>query len=217
MSVVLAFGGRAGRRPSRHRQAPHDLFSGLPASVPEPRAGIWWPAPGRLAAGPCPGGADGLSAREELASLAAAGVRHLIDLAEAHEHASYHALLPALSLSLPRPIAWERHAIPEGGVPGVAQLNHILDRIDALIAVDAMPCVHGQDGRGRTVLVAACWRVRHGESPRDALVQAAGAWRAAQTRRQDGEGPETLEQRRFVHDWARHDRLRSPRGAARCG
>lgn len=208
MSVVLAFRDHAGRRPIPPVAPVRDLFADLSATGDAPPDPFWWPAPGRLAAGPCPGGADGATAREGLARLAAAGVRHLVDLTEEHEHVSYHALLPALSLALTRPVGWERHPIVEGGVPGVAQLNRILDRLDALVAVGAMPCIHGLGGRGRTVLVAACWRVRHGEAPRTALAEAGRAWRATRPHARTLDVPETLEQRRFVHDWPRRDRLR---------
>lgn len=212
MSVVLAFPGAPDRAVRRNRHADRDLFSatnvaGHPAAASPLHA--WWVASQRLAAAACPGGPDGNTARAALRHLAATGVRHLVDLTEAHEHASYHALLPALSLALERPVGYERHPITEGGVPGIAAANRLLDRLDALVAVGAVPCLHGLAGRGRPAMVAACWLVRHGETPQAALARVARLWQAADRTPRGNDLPETLMQRRFVHDWGRCDRLRA--------
>ena len=201
-----------------HRPPTADLFS-VPQvdnlfMPPRPHDNCYWVIPGRLMAGEYPGAHDAALARERLARAGAAGVRHFIDLTEAHELAPYHPLLPEISLALDRPVGHERWAIHDVDVPHSADYaNRILDRIDALVAVDAVPYVHCWGGIGRTGTMIGCWLVRHGNSGEEALDILAGHWATVAKRTRHPRSPETDAQCRFILDWARHDSLRS--GAAR--
>ncbi|MBL8385038.1 MAG: hypothetical protein JNM90_18290 [Burkholderiales bacterium] len=189
-----------------------DLFAGAAADAgpARPHADCYWVLPGRLIAGEYPGAAAEAETRARLARIAAAGVRHFLDLTEADELAPYHPLLPQVSLGVDRAVTHERWPIIDRGVPGsIAYARRILDRIDALLAVDAVPYVHCWGGVGRTGTVIGCWLVRHGRSGAEALEVIAAHWQTMAKRHRHPRSPETEAQRRFVLDWARHDR---PRG-----
>lgn len=189
-----------------------DLFDGAAAeALPErPHADCYWVLPGRLLAGEYPGAATEAEARARLAAIAGAGVRHFVDLTEDHELSPYHPLLPQVSLGFERAVTHERWPIIDRQVPGsTAYARRILDRIDALLAVDAVPYVHCWGGVGRTGTVIGCWLVRHGRSGEEALEVIAAHWRTMAKRHRHPRSPETDAQRRFVLEWARHDRLRS--------
>ena len=199
------------------RPATADLFSAPQvdnsAMPPRPHENCYWVIPGRLMAGEYPGARDAALGRDCLVRTGAAGVRHFIDLTEAHELAPYHPLLPEISLTLDRPVGHERWAIHDVDVPRSADYaNRILDRIDALVAVDAVPYVHCWGGIGRTGTMIGCWLVRHGNSGEEALDILAGHWATVAKRTRHPRSPETDAQCRFILDWARHDTLRS--GAA---
>ena len=191
-----------------HGAVTPDLFDGLDAAndtAPDrPHANCYWVKPGVLMAGEYPGAADPLAAQRRLADIAACGVRHFVDLTESHELASYRHLLPALSAGLDRPVAHERWAIRDVDVPHSADYTRrILDRIDALIAVGAVPYVHCWGGVGRTGTIIGCWLVRHGATGEEALSTLANHWSTVAKRRRFPRSPETDAQRRYVLDWAR--------------
>ena len=171
-----------------------------------PHQNCYWVVPGVLMAGEYPGAASDVVARSRLAMIAAAGVRQFVDLTEPHELEPYHLHLPALSRGLDRPVAHERWSIRDVDVPhSVAHANHILDRIDALIAVNAVPYVHCWGGIGRTGTIIGCWLVRHGKCGEAALAEIAGHWTTVAKRVRHPRSPETDAQRRYVLEWAQHD------------
>ena len=138
---------------------------------------VFWVKPGRLLAGCYPSlGAD-------LDRLREAGVAGVVDLTEDGE-------LPAYAL--PDRVAYVRHPIVDFGCPSREELVATLDAIDA--AVERGPVyVHCRGGCGRTGTVVACWLVRHGATPEDALERYRTASRA--------ECPETEVQRALVLGW----------------
>ena len=174
-----------------------------------PHRNCYWVVPGVLMAGEYPGADNDVTARARLAMIAAVGVRHFVDLTEPHELDPYHLHLPVLSRGLDRPVAHERWSIRDVDVPqSTAHANHILDRMDALIAVKAVPYVHCWGGVGRTGTIIGCWLVRHGKSGEEALAAIAGHWNTMAKRTRHPRSPETDAQRHYVLEWARHDRVR---------
>ena len=181
------------------------------APIPDtrPHRNCYWVVPGVLMAGEYPGTDNDETARARLAMIAAVGVRHFVDLTEPHELEPYHRHLPVLSRGLDRPVAHERWSIRDVDVPhSTAHANHILDRIDALVAVNAVPYVHCWGGVGRTGTIIGCWLVRHGKSGEEALAAIAGHWITMAKRARHPRSPETDAQRHYVLEWARHDRVR---------
>ena len=177
--------------------------------TPRPHDNCYWVAPGRLLAGEYPGAADRGRARQRLADIAGAGVRQFIDLTEPHELAPYAPHLAQVSRSLDRPLAHERWPIRDVDVPHTfGYTNQILDRIDACLAVGVVPYVHCWGGVGRTGTIVGCWLVRQGHSGEQALAVIADHWATVAKNDRHPRSPETDAQRRFVLEWAQHDRLR---------
>jgi protein-tyrosine phosphatase len=160
-----------------------------------PIPGSYWVVPGRFAAGEYPG------AREKLSLLTGAGIDFFVDLTEAGEYGlrSYEALLDGPE--------YRRIEVHDMGVPSVETMGTILDTIDRALAAGRTVYVHCYGGIGRTGTAVGCHLVRQGSSAEDALASIAH-WRR-DTPDAGRESPETLEQRRFVGEWAtRHSTAR---------
>lgn len=174
--------------------------------LPRPHDNCYWVVPGRLMAGEYPGDRDDAIARRRLTAIAAAGVRHFVDLTEAHELRPYDVWLPEISATLDRPMTHERLPIRDVDVPrSVDYAGRILDRLDALVAAGAVPYVHCWGGVGRTGTIVGCWLVRQGHSGADALRILADHWSTVAKRDRHRHSPETEAQRQYILDWARHD------------
>lgn len=158
----------------------------------------YWADERRLLAGPLPTGASREELRARVAALLEAGVRAVIDLRTPAEPPSIRALLEKLSADA----VWMGAPILDGAAPSPAQMQAILDAIDASLARERPVYVHCQGGLGRTGTVVACWWIRHGRhDPGGALLELA--------RRRVGQpsghrpSPETAPQLRLVRAWAR--------------
>jgi protein-tyrosine phosphatase len=138
---------------------------------------VFWVDPGRLLAGCYPtSGAD-------LDRLREAGVAAVVDLTEDGE-------LPAYAL--PDGVAYVRRPIADFGSPSREELVATLDAIDAALELGPV-YVHCRGGCGRTGTVVACWLVRHGATPEEALER----YRTVSA----GSCPETDEQLARVRGW----------------
>jgi protein-tyrosine phosphatase len=142
--------------------------------------------PGRLIAGlhPCAWGPE--DAPAAVRELSSAGVTLFLDLTQDGELERYDHLVSA-------PARHARAPIRDLSVPTNHDLVAVLDTIDEELGRDGVVYVHCWAGCGRTGVVVACWLVRHGASPHDALDRIAEA---------RGRGcPQTLEQRLLVLSW----------------
>jgi len=163
-------------------------------------------------AGEYPGAERDGVALPRLARIGECGVRHFIDLTESHELRPYAPLLVTASAGLQQPMAHERWPICDMAVPETVEYaNRILDRIDALLADGVAPYVHCWGGVGHTGTIVGCWLVRHGQSGQSALQTLSEHWATVSEKKRawHPESPQTPEQRRFVHEWARHDHVRN--------
>ena len=131
-------------------------------------ASMRWIEPGRLLAGAYPRTVD---------ALVEGRVTLVVDLTEEGELAPY---------VLPAGIRHVRAPIPDFGVPAAEQLRRTLDLIDS--ETDGVAFVHCRGGCGRTGTVVACWLIRHGATPAEALARVAPC-------------PETSEQRALIESW----------------
>ncbi|MFM2309288.1 MAG: ADP-ribosyl-[dinitrogen reductase] hydrolase [Chloroflexota bacterium] len=89
--------------------------------------------------------------------------------------------------------------IPDMGVPSYPLMHAVLDAIDAARAAHHVVYLHCKAGIGRSGLTVACWLIRHGAQPVDAIAQLAthrGKLHAVSP------APESAIQREFVHAWA---------------
>lgn len=162
-------------------------------------------------AGEYPAAAQPSDTQRKLAAIAAAGVRHFIDLSEKHSMiAPYDALLPGIAQAQNIAIGYDRFAIPDMGIPETPELtNAILDRINAIIAAGMVPYVHCWGGVGRTGTIVGCWLVRQGFSGDDALKLIAQRWAIMAKRNRYPRSPETPAQERYIRNWAGYDSVRN--------
>lgn len=159
----------------------------------------YWAEPGRVLAGPLPAADDRGVLRARITLLLELGVRTVIDLRTPNEPPSIRALLDKLAIGDLDPV-WFGAPILNGGAPSVAQLQSILDLVDASLARGRGVYVHCQGGLGRTGTVVACWWIRHGRyDPEGALAELMRC-RVGQPH---GErpSPETPPQYRLVRSW----------------
>ncbi len=160
-----------------------------------PLRGSYWVRPGKLLAGPYPGGWDEESSRQKLRSLLDAGVTFWVDLTESDEHGPYWSALETEAAALRSEVEHRRFPIPDMDVPFPQQMTSILDTIDDALAEGHTVYVHCMGGIGRTGTVIGCYLVRHGLSGEEALKE------IARLRGGYVESPETSNQRRMVREW----------------
>jgi atypical dual specificity phosphatase len=146
-----------------------------------------WIDDGRLIAGPHPSASVEATGRGAvLDALLRDQVSLFLDLTQRAELEPYEQLLPTS-------VRFLRAPIHDFSIPSSARLAQTLDVIDAELARGGVVYVHCWAGCGRTGVVVACWLIRHGHPPEDALADVA---------RLRGPGcPQTLEQRLFVLGW----------------
>jgi protein-tyrosine phosphatase len=151
--------------------------------------------PGSLAAGEYPGAGDEARTREKLERFRAVGVNAFLDLTEAGEYGleAYDHLVEGWATHTRRPIRDLTCPTDEG-------MSAILDEVDATLDAGRVLYVHCWGGIGRTGTVVACWLIRHGLGPDEALASIA-EWRRGTP---DGyrASPETDEQRELVRAWS---------------
>ncbi len=145
---------------------------------------------------------------EKLRRLHAAGVSCFYDLTMPGELEPYADKLA--SVWGENGCAYRRFPIRDVSVPQDPQLmRHLLDRLEADLAMGHRVYLHCWGGVGRTGTVVGCFLVRRGLTGEEALAEVrrlfAGTTKAAGRR-----APETDEQERFVLEWGEHDPAAAP-------
>jgi hypothetical protein len=146
-------------------------------------------------------------AQAKLAGLLDCGIRTVINLMEVDEvdherrpFADYACGLEELGRRRGLAVTTYRLPIRDLGTPSAAQMQQILDKIDASMAAGRPVYVHCWGGIGRTGTVIGCWLARHGRAQGEAALMTLA------TLRIDDEAaarpsPETYAQREFVLGW----------------
>ncbi len=163
----------------------------------------YWVDPGRLMAGPHPGGGSEDATRERAASLLDAGILCAINLTEPHEERPedrYEDLLTTLATARGLEAACSRFALWDGTSPSPAAVTELLDLIDACLARHMPVYVHCKVGLGRTGVMVGCWLVRHGIAKPRAAVRHISKLRS-RTATARITSPSTREQIARVRSW----------------
>jgi protein-tyrosine phosphatase len=163
----------------------------------------YWVLPGKLLAGPHPGGASGPETERRASLLLATGIRCVVNLTEHHEEKSeqrYEEAFSRLARERELEVHCIRYSLWDGTCPSEAAVAELLDVIDVCIERDLPVYVHCMAGLGRTGVMAGCYLVRHGFVRGRAAVR-----RLTRLRRQTSiariPSPSTKEQVARVRGW----------------
>lgn len=182
-----------------------------PAESPPPLPNSFWVEPGRILAGEYPAGDGEDATLARLRRLLDAGIDCFIDLTEPGEREPYEALLPGPYSN--EPVLYQRLPIHDHGLPeSPAQMQEILDELEAALAEGRRVYLHCRAGIGRTNLVAGCWYAAGGAGGEAALARLNERWRASARSQSWPAVPETDAQADYVRDW-RPLRAMAPRAA----
>jgi len=166
-----------------------------------PHGNCYWLVPGVLLAGEYPRTPEEAGSRTKLRATLQAGVRHFVDLTEAHEGLlPYDGLLREEAAARGLTVSHERHAIRDLEVPTDADaLRGLLARLRA--PREGATYVHCWGGIGRTGTVIGCLLVELGFSGPQALDLIAMKWQVMAKRPTRPRSPETDAQHAFVRAW----------------
>jgi protein-tyrosine phosphatase len=140
----------------------------------------------------------------DIDAICNSGATALVCLLEDSELSRY-GILELLPKARARGLEVLRLAIPDAGVPlGFAEVDELLDAMEAHEATGGRLVVHCRGGLGRTGTIAGCYLVRKGVSYDETLAM------LRRVRKSD-KCPETTTQRSFIARYADHVRLRASR------
>jgi hypothetical protein len=175
-------------------------LAGLGLDRPLPNT--YWVIPGRFLAGEHPGGADlaDTPARllpARLMQLTNAGIDCFVDLTEDGERPEYRHLLPQRAWYL-------RSSIADCRVPNnVSQVQELLSRIRAALALGRNVYLHCRAGIGRTGLIVGCFLAEEQGDGKAAIKQLNRLWRQSARAETWRKVPQTPEQADYIRHWPR--------------
>ncbi len=169
-------------------------------STPPPLE-TYWVIPGKLLAGEYPGTRliDDPLLNRKLDYLLELKITYFLDLTEPGALTPYRQTLFQEAIRFGITVEYHRFPIPDFGVPTRAQMNGLLDKLEAALAAGQTVYVHCLGGIGRTGTLVGCYLVRHGLTGEQALARLAelrrglpDAWRRS---------PESDQQWQMVLEW----------------
>ena len=167
--------------------------------TPIPEA--YWVVPDQFLAGEYPGHYTERIARRKLSAFLEAGVTDFVDLTHPHELVPYESLVKELALLYGLKASYTRIPIQDRSIPTDETMRQILDTVDESVNQKRKVYVHCWGGIGRTGMVVGCYLVRHGEMPKNAVMQVNGLFLTRPKSLYAPCSPETDEQVQFILDW----------------
>jgi protein-tyrosine phosphatase len=125
----------------------------------------------------------------------------------------YESLLHDLATQSRLDVVYARYPVRDLSIPTMEQMQHMLDTIDGWRSKGYQVLIHCLGGIGRSGTVAACYLVRHGWSPDQALRHIQQQLQASTKRGRMS--PETSAQIEFVHTWATFAQKSTEQGATK--
>jgi predicted protein tyrosine phosphatase len=139
---------------------------------------------------------------DKLCGLLRAGVRHFVDLTQAHEaNPPYDTLAHAEATALGVTITHERHPIVDLGVPSTQTMRAVLAALRSHRT--SVTYLHCWGGIGRTGTAAGCLLVELGLDGQQALEALSTKWQAMAKHTIWPRSPQTEAQIDFVRRWER--------------
>ena len=154
----------------------------------------YWVVPGRLLAGPYPGGPEEEEMRATVGAFLDTGVTLFVDLTEEDELEPYAHLLDGTGAR------HVRRPVRDFGVPSEADARQTVELVRTALDGGDVVYVHCRGGVGRTGTLVGCLLVDDGTPPEKAIARMAELRRG--TARDDRPSPETDEQRALIERWA---------------
>jgi hypothetical protein len=162
-----------------------------------PLPNTYWVVPGRFLAGEYPLAEEQTDARARLLQLADAGIDCFVDLTEDGERPDYRHLLPKRAWYLRSPIA--DTCVPNN----VSQVQELLSRIRAALALGRGVYVHCRAGIGRTGLIVGCFLAEEHGDGKAAIKHLNRLWRQSARAETWRKVPQTPEQADYIRHWPR--------------
>ena len=136
----------------------------------------------------------------KLESLLNAGIRSFINLTQ-EDNFNYDELLQQVANRINIEAHYFSFPIKDMDIPSIAQMQTILDTIDASLKDGKPVYYHCYAGLGRTGMVSACWLKRHNNLEGKEILRQLQEIRDKQHHKPTCESPETEKQREFVLQW----------------
>ena len=158
--------------------------------------------------GEYPGDFVRTQALEQVRAFSAAGISCFIDVTDERDGLyPYMPLFPEVLPEGARPPLHLRFPLRDQSIPEEPRdMRAILDALDEAVASGHNVYLHCWGGIGRTGMVAGCYLVRHGLTGELALQELTRLFSRTPLGQKGRHSPETYPQRRFILEWAQHDK-----------
>lgn len=160
----------------------------------------YWAIENKLLAGEYPASYNAQTARKRIEAFLEVGIRSFIDLTQSHELVPYEPILREQAQIYDLDVSYHRFAIRDHHIPSNETMKNILNMIDNEIESGKPVYVHCWGGVGRTGITVACYFIRHGLLPEQALKKVHNLF-ITRPQRYYPTSPETQIQFEFVRNW----------------